>query len=146
MRLEQTILRRRTSAAEDHGVASFARQLFAKLAKRRVRADIIGRIKTHHRIKKWSLWSVAGGRRNNIERILAHHAQLKPAGIAAAIVSFDQWGSICIASSGKYPSIEILTWKAPPAIPYARGPFGCCSNHDGAVLSTMSDFPYCGSS
>jgi len=52
MRLEQAILRRRTRAAEDHGVASFARQLFAKLVKSRVHADIICRIKTHHRIKK----------------------------------------------------------------------------------------------
>ena len=89
--MEQAILRRPESA-EHHGMTGFARQLFAKLAERRIRADIICSIKAHHSIKKWNLWLIARGRWNNVERILAHHAQLKPAWITAAIVSFDQWG------------------------------------------------------
>src|SRR2546421_327803 len=73
-------------------MAGFARQLFTKIAERRVRADIICGIKTHHGIKKWSLWPIARGRWYNVERILTHHAQLKSAWITAAIVSLDQWG------------------------------------------------------
>jgi len=89
MRLEQAILGRRTGAAEYHGVASFARQLFAKLTECRVSVAIICRIKAHHCIKKRSLWPIALGRWNDVERIFPHHAQLKAAWITAAIIGVD---------------------------------------------------------
>jgi len=86
MRLEQAIFRRRAGAAEHHGVARFARQFFAKFAECRVSVAIICRIKAQHCIKKWSLWPIARGRWNDVKRIFARHAQLKPAWITAAII------------------------------------------------------------
>jgi hypothetical protein len=70
MRLEQAILRRRTGAPEYHGVASFAQQFFAKLAECRVSVATIRRIKAHHCIKKWSLWPIARGGWNDVERVV----------------------------------------------------------------------------
>ena len=146
MRLEHAIIRSRPAAAEHHRVAGFARQLLAKPAKRRVRAFILCRIKTHRRIKKWSLWPIARRRRDNVERVLAYDAELKAAWITAAIVSFDQRRRCLLRVVREIPVDWNVDLESAPAITYPRGPFGCCSNHDGAVSSTMSAFPYRGSS